>query len=79
MPDRSVPPDRFPLWGWILLLLAAAMLVGLLVVVFRDHQQARRTGRGPGDRPPVVAVAPMRAVPATVVGVAVVPTIVAAG
>jgi hypothetical protein len=57
MPEHHLPPTRIPVWGWILMLLALAMLVGLLVVVGRDHRRVRDTARGPAgaDAPMVVA------------------------
>lgn len=44
MPERSLPPTHFPVWGWILMVLALAMFAGLLTIVFQDHRGLGRRG-----------------------------------
>ena len=68
LPDHSLPPYRIPVWGWILLVLALAMLVGLIAIVFRDHQRLRQVTLGPAGAPSALAAAPAFAAPAPVTG-----------
>ena len=58
LPDHSLPPYRIPVWGWILLVLAVAMLVGLIAIVFRDHQRVTQVTLGPAGAPSALAAAP---------------------
>lgn len=55
MAETHLPPSRIPVWGWILLLLALAMFVGLLTAVVRDHERVGRLALGPGAAPAPVS------------------------